>query len=483
MQVKWNQFVYLLCDAKQRNVEEDEYHSLIEQQLQLLGWSLYNKEICHKPSLHIGNSSSIIPDILVKRGDDEEFVIEVKRPSHKQVKKDIEQLESYMRQLKLSVGIYIGEHIEVFYDMAESKDAVSVLKIPLEINAENGVLFIDQFLKDFFDKKRLLLFCKEQVEILEHEKRKNKIVSDFVEHSNEFAPEAFAQYLIRKHGNEFKLDELKEMFTSYDIRIIPKGSNPRVKHTLINSNNQDSASAIDLSGHTSKVWLICYDKKQFDVDGCFKKLGQIYWHYVPSLIGLKKGDVAYLYSAHPDSAIRYKVEIIADHLSYDKKMDIEDEFSKSTTNSDDAGKLFFLGKLIAETKSKDLSYKQLKRLNLVGKRVTHTQISQEKYKALLSHIEEHFNDVAPRRTPFKFSMIGLKEGDKVMFAPSEIEVRVASDNTIEYYGEFYTLSRFCKHFMPDENSDKKEYQGPAYFTYKGKSLDDIRKEKENKKNK
>ncbi len=481
MQVKWNQFVYLLCDAKQRNVDEDEYHSLIEQQLQLLGWSLYNNEICHKPSLHIGNSGSIVPDILVKRGDDSEFVIEVKRPSHKQVKKDIEQLESYMRQLKLSVGIYIGEHIEVFYDMEESKNAVSVLKIPLEINAEDGVLFIDQFLKDFFEKKRLIQFCKEQVKFIKHEKRKSEIVTDFIEQSNEFAPEAFAQYLTRKHGSEFNFDELKGMFAKYDIRIVPKSSNTPMAHPRIATESQKPSTSIDYSSSSSKVWLICYDKSQFDVDGCFKKLGQIYWHYVPSLIGLKRGDVAYLYSAHPDSAIRYKVEIIADHLSYDKKMDIEDEFSKSTTNSDDAGKLFFLSKLIAETKSKDLSYKQLKRLNLVGKRVTHTQISQEKYKALLRHIEEHFNDVVPRRAPFKFSMIGLKEGDKVMFAPSEIEVRVASDNTIEYDGEFYTLSRFCKHFMPDENSDQKEYQGPAFFTYKGKSLDVIRKEKENKK--
>ena len=51
MQTKWNQFVYLLCEAKKKNVEENDYHSLIEQQLQLLGWFLFNGEICHKPSV------------------------------------------------------------------------------------------------------------------------------------------------------------------------------------------------------------------------------------------------------------------------------------------------------------------------------------------------------------------------------------------------------------------------------------------------
>ncbi len=30
MQTKWNQFVYLLYEAKKKNVEETDYHSLIE---------------------------------------------------------------------------------------------------------------------------------------------------------------------------------------------------------------------------------------------------------------------------------------------------------------------------------------------------------------------------------------------------------------------------------------------------------------------
>lgn len=34
MLTKWNQFVYLLCEAKKKNIEENDYHPLIEQQLQ-----------------------------------------------------------------------------------------------------------------------------------------------------------------------------------------------------------------------------------------------------------------------------------------------------------------------------------------------------------------------------------------------------------------------------------------------------------------
>jgi hypothetical protein len=34
--------------------------------------------------------------------------------------------------------------------------------------------------------------------------------------------------------------------------------------------------------------------------------------------------------------------------------------------------------------------------------------------------------------------------------------------------------------MPDEGSENREYQGPAHFLYNGRTLDDIRKEKEKK---
>lgn len=45
MQEKWNHFVYDLCEAKNKDVDEDIYHSLIENQLQLLGWAKWKGEI------------------------------------------------------------------------------------------------------------------------------------------------------------------------------------------------------------------------------------------------------------------------------------------------------------------------------------------------------------------------------------------------------------------------------------------------------
>lgn len=113
MQEKWNQFVFVLCEAKKKDVDEDTYHALIENQLQLLNWMMYKGEICHKPNIPIGNSNFIQPDILVKSDDEEQFVIEVKRPVHTQTERERVQLESYMRQLKLVPSVIINGILDV----------------------------------------------------------------------------------------------------------------------------------------------------------------------------------------------------------------------------------------------------------------------------------------------------------------------------------------------------------------------------------
>lgn len=84
-----------------------------------------------------------------------------------------------------------------------------------------------------------------------------------------------------------------------------------------------------------------------------------------------------------------------------------------------------------------------------------------------------------RRGRFKFSCVGIQVGEKLMFTPTGIEVKVASDDAIEYEGRIYKLSPFVGTFMPeDKRNTSGAYQGSLYFSYKGKVLEHLRKEQE-----
>ena len=82
-----------------------------------------------------------------------------------------------------------------------------------------------------------------------------------------------------------------------------------------------------------------------------------------------------------------------------------------------------------------------------------------------------------KRPRFTFSMVGIKIGEIITFEPTGIKVRVASDDSVEYEDRIYKLSPFVGTFLPEEKrTPSNAYQGAKYFSYKGKILDDLRKE-------
>ena len=77
--------------------------------------------------------------------------------------------------------------------------------------------------------------------------------------------------------------------------------------------------------------------------------------------------------------------------------------------------------------------------------------------------------------PASLSELGIKPNDNLVFIPTGLVVAVVDDKTIEYKGKRYSLSGFTKEFIPHRNASG-AYQGPKYFSYKGKSLLEIRNE-------
>lgn len=165
MNNKWNDIVISLSDCKERKVSESEYQRRIEEQMKFLGWSFYNGCVESKPQLHIGNSNSIIPDIVLKKDGSRVLTIEVKEPNNVLTHKQEEQLYSYMRQLMLPVGLYIGEKFSLYYNEPENRhDPICVLSIPLEMDSSEGIELCQYLLYDNFSLANLEKFCKDMRE-------------------------------------------------------------------------------------------------------------------------------------------------------------------------------------------------------------------------------------------------------------------------------------------------------------------------------
>lgn len=81
---------------------------------------------------------------------------------------------------------------------------------------------------------------------------------------------------------------------------------------------------------------------------------------------------------------------------------------------------------------------------------------------------------------FSFDAIGVNVGDKLTFIDGT-EVIAAGNNKIIFCGELFTLSGFCKEFMPDEKRTKSNsYRGCAFFFKDGVKLEKVFKEQQKK---
>ena len=74
-------------------------------------------------------------------------------------------------------------------------------------------------------------------------------------------------------------------------------------------------------------------------------------------------------------------------------------------------------------------------------------------------------------------MIGLNVGDTVVFDELNLSVTVASEDKVEYQGRLLSHSAFTREFLPENKQNSSgAYQGSKYFSYKGKTLNELRKE-------
>ena len=105
---------------------------------------------------------------------------------------------------------------------------------------------------------------------------------------------------------------------------------------------------------------------------------------------------------------------------------------------------------------------RLKRIKPEGHEVEDIKMAEEAEKAY-------------RRGPFTFSSVGINPGEIISFVPDlSITATVVDDKHIRIGETVTSLSGAAKSIL-----HKNALQGPKYWSYNGRILDDIRTEKEN----
>lgn len=161
---KWNDIVLTLRELKDKGVDEEEYQKRIEEQFKFLGWSIAGGCVESKPVLPEGNAKSLIPDIVLKKEGERVLAVEVKEPNNRLKVRQELQLFSYMRQLELRVGLYIGEKWQLYYNAPDDKENPHpILTATLTPDIEAGSKLCQLLTHEDFSLSNIESFCAEQL--------------------------------------------------------------------------------------------------------------------------------------------------------------------------------------------------------------------------------------------------------------------------------------------------------------------------------
>lgn len=202
---KWNDIVIVLKECQTGNVLEKNYQQEIENQFKLLGWSVYYGCIESKPQIETANTS-IYPDIVLKKNGVRVLPVELKRPTNNLKKKNERQLFSYMRQLELRVGLYIGEKMQLYYNAPDDTDAPHpILTTGFQPDSPEGEILCNLLSHDNFDVNLLEKFCADR---LEKKRYREQLRTEFADVFSEENGNSFIRGLIREHFVDKSIDDV-----------------------------------------------------------------------------------------------------------------------------------------------------------------------------------------------------------------------------------------------------------------------------------
>lgn len=177
MQEAWNEICFIVNRCRQANSSESSFQIEAENIFEKLGWSRYKGEVVSQQIINVGSAHTVRPDIVISNGQENLYVIELKKPSANFIERNTDQLISYMRLLKLNCGILLGDSVRIFYDAPGDKsDPVEIINIPFEENNTDGAKLLGIIKHDGFTQQRLVEYCENRLRLIDARRNADRIV-------------------------------------------------------------------------------------------------------------------------------------------------------------------------------------------------------------------------------------------------------------------------------------------------------------------
>jgi hypothetical protein len=218
----WNDLCFHVSQ-KSRSASEHDFQIIAESSFEKLGWSQHKGEIIAQKAISVGASNNVKPDIVIKKDGGTLFVVELKKPNSTMSDRNVEQLFSYMRLLKLNFGILIGETLRAYYELPnDNKLSVQICDIIFKNDSEEGIGIIKLLSKNEYSFEEFKKYCEKKLAIREKDETTQRYIHLLC---SEEGTDIIMDLLKAKLSTDYSEEVAVSIINEITISILKKGEN------------------------------------------------------------------------------------------------------------------------------------------------------------------------------------------------------------------------------------------------------------------
>lgn len=446
----WNEF----CDDVAKSVKKEDVERYFEKNiakelLSACGWGKYSGLMEQYEIGFATTSGKADFAIVLSKDSTPDVIIELKRPKNKKKDKYTKQLHDYMKQGECDFGILmLGNQMEVYYRKQSKIELIDVIKY--EHDNESAHYLIDLLTRENFTIDKVEEYCRDR-----------SVINQKLDYWSSLEGVERMKEMIAMADND--LTESQKNILKFSLHLSITRQTARITETT----NVDELGDNDVNGESSQDVNV----KTTPDNPTSSQSGYRLFNQTTLVSYLRNFNSEITKKIVESMGVKQPLAQITD-------VDLLNKINEAI-------KVYEKQNGIHHTHSCAVS----KYIEYINHGMTYQDFEHDamlvrnggKPPKPTTKPKEKETKKAVSRKPFEFSMVGLKEGETITFSPLKLEVKINGKNTVFYKGQTYSLTGFCKEYLPQNmRTPSGAYQGPKFFEYKGENLWKLRLRNEDK---
>jgi len=265
---KWNRIVE--CYEKNKNAMENVIETTWENIfVDYLNYRRLEGDIDRQRKIPIGSTQRPTADIIIKDGDRDLFVVELKRHSLPFNTEMESQLLSYLKLLRNKTGILICDKIYIYmYDINKRDDEQNKMEINFTRDNADGIAFVELFSKANFNEMAIHQFVQDKI----------KSVANIELIKNEITPALITKLLQNHFIERYNMTEIEEAINTMHVQNNKKITTEEGSHRI--SRAQAKQICISNGIPIAEPWNYANrndDRDYYAIDPQIERLTQNWW--------------------------------------------------------------------------------------------------------------------------------------------------------------------------------------------------------------